>query len=338
MAYLNVDVAVAGDNLEVSATPALATLWEEVLDDLNVLTKKRQGEEDEEAKKRQPPHVAASALGVKVGNGPRGEVTDANSNRVFRAAAGNASSDVGTLGSGSDYTAFLDHLGIASMDFSFNQAIGTYGVYHSIYDSFDWIDNWGGTLGSPGSSFDFMAAAARVWGVLALRLADEPLVPFDHAAQAEALAGYEADVRSHEDPASGLTLDLSSLSAAVAQYKAAADQMAADVAAFRNSRRSREGGSNNEKEQGDGPEAAALNQRLTLTERRVLAEEGLPQRPYFKHPLQAPGLYLGYAAEALPGVRQALDDGDQALAQEQVEVAAARIAAAATFLATGQDE
>ena len=82
---------------------------------------------------------------------------------------------------------------------------------------------------------------------------------------------------------------------------------------------------------------AALNARLALTERRFLSPEGLPERPWFKHTLQAPGLYLGYAAEAFPGVRQALDDEDANLAQQQADVAAARVAAAANFLATGSD-
>ena len=79
-----------------------------------------------------------------------------------------------------------------------------------------------------------------------------------------------------------------------------------------------------------------LNRRLSLTERQFLDAAGLPQRQWFKHTLQAPGLYLGYAAEALPGVRQALDDGDVALAQQQAEVVATRINAAASFLESGQ--
>mmetsp|Transcript_49510 Transcript_49510/g.67436 ORF Transcript_49510/g.67436 Transcript_49510/m.67436 type:complete len:95 (+) Transcript_49510:122-406(+) len=80
-----------------------------------------------------------------------------------------------------------------------------------------------------------------------------------------------------------------------------------------------------------------LNDRLSLTERRFLAEGGLPERPWFRHVLQAPGLYLGYAAEPFPGVSQACDDGDYDLAQDQVSLAADRVQAAAAFLAGTPD-
>jgi hypothetical protein len=78
---------------------------------------------------------------------------------------------------------------------------------------------------------------------------------------------------------------------------------------------------------------AALNDRLAFTERRFLTAEGLPHRPWFKHVGQAPGLYMGYGAESLPGVTQAVSDGMMHLAQQQVLVAAGRIKEAALFLA-----
>ena len=86
-------------------------------------------------------------------------------------------------------------------------------------------------------------------------------------------------------------------------------------------------------ERAEPAELDALNKRLTLTERRFLAARGLPERPWFRHTLQAPGLYLGYAAEPFPGVSQALDDGNTTLAQEQVALAAECVDAAAAFLA-----
>lgn len=83
--------------------------------------------------------------------------------------------------------------------------------------------------------------------------------------------------------------------------------------------------------------ARSLNDRLAFTERRFLSAQGLPHRPWFKSIKQAPGLYLGYGAESFPGVTQALSDGEWTLAQDQVQVAADRVAAAANFLA-GVDE
>ena len=256
------------------------------------------------------------ALGVSPRNGHRGTLVDANTNRPLFAPP-LTEEELGTLGSGSDYTVFLDHLGVACLDFGFSPG-GAYGVYHSTYDSFDWVDQYAGDEGKPGSSFNYMAAAARVWGVLALRLADGALLPFDHEAAAAALVGYLAQLEAHAVPG----LDLGQLAAAVSAYGTAAQAAAADVAAA---------------DLGDSAAVAALNARLSLTERRFLDAAGLPKRGWFKHTLQAPGLYLGYAAEAFPGVRQALDDGDGELAQQQADVAAGRVAAAAAFLTTGHD-
>lgn len=262
------DVAVSGDVLSASASPSLATLWRGVLADLGeappeappsvgagaiasadvATTETTKTTKTTKATKATAAAAAAAApgspfgtatyLGVAPRNGPLGEIIDSNTNRplVGSASAAAAShagasldddSDVGTLGSGSDYTVFLDHLGIASLDFSFTPG-AAYGTYHSIYDSFDWMDRFGGdpTGGSPGAGFSVMAAAARVWGVLAMRLADEPLAPFDHAEAAAALRGYLEGLEAR----AGEGLDLSGLTAAIDAYGLAAAVAASDCA------------------------------------------------------------------------------------------------------------
>jgi hypothetical protein len=75
------------------------------------------------------------------------------------------------------------------------------------------------------------------------------------------------------------------------------------------------------------------NEKLGLTERHLLLEDGLPGRRWFKHCLQAPGLDLGYAAESFPGIQQALDENDYPVAQDQIDKAAERIVSAADNLA-----
>jgi N-acetylated-alpha-linked acidic dipeptidase len=189
------------------------------------------------------------------------------------------------LGSGSDYTVFLDHFGISSLDFSFGKKT-TYGQYHSIYDSFDWMETFGGTDGESGSSFDLMAFGAKIWGLLALRLADANVLPIDHVIQAAALYNYTSAIQ-------GQGLELSSLKGAVHHYQQAADALQSACT-------------------GDSPsvDEKTCNGKLGLAERQFLIEDGLPGRPWFKHILQAPGMDLGYAAEAFPGIQQALDDGD----------------------------
>lgn len=280
-AYINVDTVVSGDVLSVALTPSLATIWENVLDDLS------------------------STFTPPFANGPLGEIRDGNTNRVMNHP------DEQMLGSGSDYTAFLDHFGIASVDFSFKKPTSTYGQYHSIYDSFAWMDAYGGSDGKPGSAFELMAFASKIWGVLALRLADSDLVPFDHVVQGRALSQYVKAIAEQQ-----VSLDLSNLQQAIKDYQKAAFDL-------------------HSKCESNATDAQTCNDKLGLTERQFLAEEGLPERPWFRHILQAPGMYLGYAAEAFPGIQQAIDMNDGEVAQAQVEVAAARIQAAASFMSAG---
>lgn len=278
-AYLNVDTVVSGDLLSVSLTPSLATVWEHVLDDLS-----------------------GSEHNVPFANGPVGMIHDGNTNWIMNHP------EEQILGSGSDYTAFLDHYAISSIDFSFRKPTSTYGQYHSIYDSFAWMDAYGGSDGKPGSSFSLMTFASKIWGLLALRLADSELLPFDHLVQGKALTRYAKAIAEQQ-----VSLDLSKLQEAIKDYRKAAFDLHSGC-------------------ESNTTDARTCNEKLGLTERQFLAEKGLPQRPWFKHILQAPGMYLGYAAEAFPGIQQAIDMNDAELAQAQVEVAAAQIQAAASFM------
>ena len=250
---------------------------------------------------------ATPALGAAI-RAAAADVADPSGGSV----ASRWSGRVDTLGSGSDYTVFLDHLGIASADLAFS---GDYGVYHSAYDSFDWMLTQGDPL------FLYHVAMARLWGLLALRLADAVVLPFDHTDQAAALRSYQSDLQRIAD-ASGHTFDFTALTAAVDAYVDAAHAVGACARRAATERRA----------------DAELNERLAMTERRFLTRDGLPRRPWFKHVLQAPGFYLGYAPDSLPGAAQAVRDGDWALAQAQIGVAAEAIAAAAEFLGGGGAE
>jgi len=229
--------------------------------------------------------------------------------------------DLMTLGSGSDYTIFIDHLGIPSLDMAFSPDSGPYGVYHSTYDSFEWMD----TEGDPG--FRYHVAMAQLWGLVAMRLAgaadDAPApIPFNFTLQAQALAQYISDARNRTQPEHAI--DYTDLEAASAAFAAAAHSVEAEGTALRAS-------------SADPAVRAAslakLDERLAFTERRFLAEEGLPGRKWFQHVLQAPGLYTGYAPKTLPGVYDAVTDANWTLAQAQVSLAAQRIQAASHFLA-----
>lgn len=228
------------------------------------------------------------------------------------------------IGSGSDYAVFLDHFGVASMDFEFKRvgALGKnapYGQYHSVYDSFDWISRFGAGgegAGKPKQAFEYMRAAARVWGLLAIRFADADVLPFNHTAQSEAIETWRAELAEAERG-----LDTLSLQKAILQYSKAAH------------------GSQEEKSrlQSEPPSqlrqqaAADLNDRLAFTERQFALETGLPDRKWFRNLLQAPGIDEGYAPQTLPGVRDGLRRG-VAEGQTQLEVLASRVSAAAIFL------
>jgi N-acetylated-alpha-linked acidic dipeptidase len=282
LAYLNVDTVVSGDILKVSASPSLTTLWQSVMRDFN----------------------STANHSVSFENPPSGEMRDANTDWKW-----DDSPSIGTLGSGSDYTVFLDHFGVPSLDFSFGKK-ATYGQYHSIYDSFSWIDQFGGHCGTPGSSFEIMSFASKIWGIMAMRLAVSPLVPLSAIAQGQALSKYLTYLESQKVAG----LDLKDLSSAINDYRAVAAKVGVDCSSS------------------VGEKVVTCNEKLGLVERSFLLEEGLPGRQWFKHVLQAPGLNLGYAAEAFPGIQQAIDDQDVKVAQNQTRLAAERVKAAASFL------
>jgi len=176
---------------------------------------------------------------------------------------------------------------------------------------------------------------SELWGRLALRVSDSLVLPLDHEAQAEALVGYVEELEERVGGRKGRregrrSLDLTLLKAAVWAYGEAAKKISAEVEGSLKE----EGG----REEGVLSSLSSLNDRLAFTERRFCAKKGLPRRKWFKHVLQAPGLYLGYEGESLPGVTQAVSDGEWGLAQEQVWVAACRILAAARFLGGEREE
>lgn len=195
------------------------------------------------------------------------------------------------LGSGSDYTVFLNHLGLPIVDLAFN---GPYGVYHSIYDNYYWMTHHG----DPG--FRYMTAMAEVWGRMALRLANADALPFDFRLTADRVGVFLTELG--QVPGVSGRLDLRAAGAARRRLAAAADRVEAAVNAAMAA--------------GDQARLAGLNQRLLAVERAWLLPEGIPGRPWFRHALYAPK--FTYAAMELPGVREAVDEGNWVRAREQV--------------------
>eukprot|EP01100_Stratorugosa_tubuloviscum_P012610 TRINITY_DN602_c0_g1_i1.p1 TRINITY_DN602_c0_g1~~TRINITY_DN602_c0_g1_i1.p1 ORF type:complete len:671 (+),score=332.17 TRINITY_DN602_c0_g1_i1:117-2129(+) len=209
---------------------------------------------------------------------------------------------ISVLGSGSDFTSFLDHLGIPSVDFGFN---GDYGVYHSTYDSFAWITNWADP------TFAYFKTSAQLLGLMAMRLADSDVLPYNFTDYTKVLKA--SVVRTYEllEQNQGSDLvDLSALNISVTQF----EQAAIKSLTFNTN---------------------SYNDRLMLTERNFIDFEGLPERPWYKHVIQAPGLYLGYGSDIFPGLSQAIRDHNWDLAQSQCAVVSSHIQQAANYLSTG---
>jgi N-acetylated-alpha-linked acidic dipeptidase len=213
------------------------------------------------------------------------------------------------LGSGSDYTVFLNFLGVPIVDMSFS---GPYGVYHSVYDNHLWMQKFG----DPG--FVRHAAMSRLWGVMALRLANADIVPLDYRASADRIREF---VREKVDSAGpGDRAALRPLDAAADRFAAAAEVAGRRMETLLTI------------EIADRQAMAALSQTLMKTERAFLDADGIPSRPWYRHLIYAPK--PTYAPEVLPGVTEALDAGDRKqIAMQVAHLVAALDRAAATLKA-----
>jgi N-acetylated-alpha-linked acidic dipeptidase len=221
---------------------------------------------------------------------------------------------VGDLGSGSDFTPFLQHAGVPATDIS---STGPYGVYHSTFDDFAWYTQ------NADPHFLYLQEMARVLGLEALRMADADVLPYDYVAYARAISGYleaakrkaAAAAKADED---GLgSLDFGPAQAAAARLFAAAQRAYALEAA-------------------PSGNPAMLNLALRQTETALLSETGLPNRPWYKHTIFAPGEFTVYSAVVIPGVNEAIDAGNASLAAQQLEVLTQALDRAASALDTAR--
>jgi hypothetical protein len=224
---------------------------------------------------------------------------------------------INTLGSGSDYTVFLDRFGVASLDMSYE---GSYGVYHSIYDSFSWMES----AGDP--TFECHQAMTRLWSLMAFRLASDEVLPFLMADQALQMAW---DVGKLANAAKIAGVDLTSLVAAVESFQEAASSIDAERDAMNQAMQTA-------LRRDTASATKDINSRLAYTERRFLSD-GLPNRPWFRHILQAPGYFLGYGSQAFPRIVDSIADGQLDVARSEVLKAATAIGQAALFLADQED-
>jgi N-acetylated-alpha-linked acidic dipeptidase len=299
IAYLNVDVAVTGPDLGISGSPSLLALAQQAARDV-------------------PDPKRGGSVGATWESRQRSTWAQQTPVDLHSKEDAKFFPRLSPLGSGSDYTVFLDHLGIPSLDFGFS---GGYGVYHSVYDNFRWMEKYGDP------EFLYHAAAAKLWGLMAMRLANAEVVPLRFSTYARDLQvdldNLRRDVirraRTLVDAASGatpaVTLDFSAVLAALQELRAAGESVdrAADAAVAA----------------GDSAAVRRLNDTLAQVERAFLDANGLPNRPWFRHMLIAPGLTTGYAPWPFPALQQAVEERNATLAATEIIRVVAAIKAAA---------
>ena len=296
VAYVNLDSAVTGGKFEVGGIPTLRDLVREIAGDL-------------------PEPSKGGTLAATWEKELRGAWNKSTPVRLDGPDA-TFSLRLNPLGSGSDYTVFVDHLGVPSINFGFK---GPYGVYHSAYDNFRWVEKFG----DPG--FHYHALAAKFYGLVAMRLASADVVPLRFGTYAESLSEHldtlRRDTRRKARPSGGdaaeegapLDPDFSGFVRALDALDAAGD--AADRAVGRAIASE------------DREAAERLNALMIQVERAFLTEEGLPpERPWFKHVLYGPGTTTGYASWPFPGPTQALEEKDAELFSHESEKVFAAVA------------
>jgi N-acetylated-alpha-linked acidic dipeptidase len=241
---------------------------------------------------------------------------------------------IGPLGSGSDYTAFLQHDGIASLDLGFSGEDHG-GIYHSIYDDFYWYTHFDDT------DFTYGRALAQTAGSAVMRLADAGLLPFEFTDFADTVQMYVRDLRTvlkgMQDDARERNLEITEgLFTATADPREkyvppqpeaippylnfaplenAADKLTQSAAEYHEAYE--------QASQNGGPalapaNLAEVNERLMQSERRLLTSAGLPNRPWYRHQLYAPGYYTGYDAKTIPAVREAIEQKQWKEADEEI--------------------
>ncbi|MAZ25871.1 MAG: folate hydrolase [Cytophagaceae bacterium] len=238
---------------------------------------------------------------------------------------------ISALGSGSDYTPFIQHTGIASLNLGYGGE-GSGGEYHTIYDTYPHYTRFK----DPG--FEYGAALANTAGRLTLRLANAEVLPFELKGWFTTVNGYldeimknlentRKEVKTHnmmvekgyyklaEDPKKNIKAPEKKAEIPFINFSPLQNEMTAlkeSIDAFAKVNQVQLSTSQKER----------LNGMLRELEQQLITEEGLPRRPWFKHQLYAPGFYTGYGVKTLPGVREAIEQENWDEAKGQIDILA----------------
>ncbi|CUT01031.1 M28 family metallopeptidase [Candidatus Chrysopegis kryptomonas] len=250
IAYINVDVAVSGKNFGASAVPSLDRFIEEVI---------------------------KSVDDPETGNSIFVEAWKNQNKNSSSNPPDTARIKIGRLGSGSDYTAFLDYAGIPSIDMRFT---GPYGVYHSQLDNFYWMKNF------CDPTFKYHETMCKIVGIALMRLSSADYLPFNYVDYADEVEKYVNQIeKNYGAKLKSNGIDFASVKEKLKLFKIYADSLFR----IRNS---------------------LVKIELQKIEQKFTRKSGLPNRDWYKHRIYAPGYYLGYGSQPLPGISEMLYSGN----------------------------
>jgi N-acetylated-alpha-linked acidic dipeptidase len=238
---------------------------------------------------------------------------------------------IGALGSGSDYSAFLQHAGIPSLNVSFSGLDNSEGIYHSIYDDYYHFTKFLDT------DFAYGRALAQTVGSLVIRLADEDVLPFQFTSLADTVQTYVGELQGQLRQQQTETRELNKqieegVFTSIADPRRAFRAPVVDTvppsinfAPLENAASALTQAAERYKKTLDAsrsrltPEAIrSLNKSVIQSERQLSHEAGLPRRSWYRHLLYAPGFYTGYSVKTMPGVREAMEQRDFAEAEREI--------------------
>ena len=263
------------------------------------------------------------------------DIINASSAKTKKELLAKNTFELEALGSGSDFSPFVQHIGIPSMNLGFGGEDDG-GEYHSIYDSYDLYKRF------KDPTFEYGVALAKVAGRTTLRFANAATLPFDFRNLQKTIAGYVTEVitltdnmrentlvetqlikEKHYSTADNVTapmlppaakdevpfLNFASLQNAMAALEKTTISLNAAITAGNIA----------------GAKKDELNKKLYKAEQALLTKDGLPRRSWYRHAIYAPGFYTGYGVKTLPGIREAIEQRNWKEAQGQIEIAAAVI-------------
>ncbi len=258
---------------------------------------------------------------------------------------------IGALGSGSDYTVFLDHLGMATLDIGYGGEDDG-GIYHSIYDDFYWYTHFSDT------TFVYGRALSQTIGLAVMRFADADILPYEFSGLADTARKYSKQLqtllKNKQDEVQEQNQQLQDgvfaavndprrpqvapKTEAVPPHINFAPLENALDALTRSADRYKKALSGAQERGVAEASMTAINERLIQAERQLTNNDGLKRRPWFKHLLYAPGWYTGYGAKTMPGIREAIEEKRYADAEAEVQRVAKALADEASWIDTTAGE